>query len=134
LLPFLLASVPKEKVAPKEKDFRPRYAKFAMQLLRLGSGEKTLHTFFLNDQKESKTSCSLSFERTKEIVYCFLGKMQGKPYLTFFLSDEKESKQRKNRRHRFIGRFFLYTNGVNLNTLFLPCFSAIWLFHHHILC
>jgi len=42
LLPFLLASVPKEKVAPKEKDFRPRYAKFAMQLLRLGSGELTL--------------------------------------------------------------------------------------------
>jgi len=37
-----LASVPKEKVAPKEKDFRPRYAKFAMQLLRLGSGELTL--------------------------------------------------------------------------------------------
>ena len=41
--------------------------------------------------------------------------------LTFFLSDEKESKQRKNRRHRFIGRFFLYTDSVNLNTLFPPC-------------
>jgi len=40
------------------KDFRPRYAKFAMQLLRLGSGEKTLHTFFLNDEKESKQSMS----------------------------------------------------------------------------
>jgi len=40
--------------------------------------------------------------------------------LTFFLNDEKESKQRKNRRHRFIGQFFLYTNGVNLNTLFSP--------------
>jgi len=46
---------------------------------------------------------------------------QGKTYLTFFLSDEKESKQRKNRRHRFIGQFFLYTNGVNLSTLFSPC-------------
>jgi len=44
-----------------------------------------------------------------------------KDLLTFFLSDEKESKQRKNRRHRFIGQFFLYTNGVNLNTLFTPC-------------
>jgi len=41
--------------------------------------------------------------------------------LTFFLSDEKESKQRKNRRHRFIGQFFLYTDSVNLNTLFTPC-------------
>jgi len=37
--------------------------------------------------------------------------------LTFFLSDEKESKQRKNRRHRFIGQFFLYTDSVNLNSL-----------------
>jgi len=41
--------------------------------------------------------------------------------LTFFLNDEKESKQRKNRRHRFIGQFFLYTDSVNLNTLFTPC-------------
>jgi len=57
-----------------------------------------------------------------------------KDLLTFFLSDEKESKQRKNRRHRFIGQFLLYTDSVNLNTLFLPSFSAIWLFHHHILC
>jgi len=59
----------------------------------------------------------------------FAGKSRGKPYLTFFLSDEKESKQsmsraksrEKNRRHRFIGQFFFYTNGVNLNTLFTPC-------------
>ena len=61
-------------------------------------------------------------------------KTEGKPYLTFFLSDEKESKQRKNRRHRFIGQFLLYTNGVNLNTLFIPRLFTIWLFHHHFLC
>jgi len=54
--------------------------------------------------------------------------------LTFFLSDEKESKQRKNRRHRFIGQFFFYTNGVNLNTLFPPSSFIVWLFHHHFLC
>jgi len=59
---------------------------------------------------------------------------RGKALHTFFLNDQKESVQRKSRRHRFIGRFFLYTNGVNLNTLFLPFFSAVWLFHHHILC
>jgi len=53
---------------------------------------------------------------------------------TFFLNDQKESVQRKSRRHRFIGRFFLYTNGVNLNTLFIPRLFTIWLFHHHILC
>jgi len=32
----------------------------------MGKQGETLHTFFLNDQKESKTSCSLSFERPKE--------------------------------------------------------------------
>jgi len=37
-------------------------------------------------------------------VSLLFGEKRGKPYLTFFLSDEKESKQRKNRRHRFIGQ------------------------------
>ena len=62
------------------KDFRPRYAKFAMQLLRLGSGEKTLHTFFLNDEKE-RTQCSLSFDRPKESEpkACPEAKPKGKP-------------------------------------------------------
>jgi len=73
--------------------------------LELDNSTAIVH-FLLNGQKK---------------VYCFLGEKQGKPYLTFFLSDEKESKQRKNRRHRFIGQFFLYTNGVNLNTLFTSC-------------
>jgi len=58
----------------------------------------------------------------------------GEALHTFFLNDQKESVQRKSRRHRFIGRFFLYTDSVNLNTLFPPSFSAVWLFHHHILC
>jgi len=71
------------------------------RLIILDRGE-ALHTFFLNDQKESKTSCSLSFERPKEIVYCFLGKKQGKPYLTFFLNDEKESKQSMSRALHFV--------------------------------
>ena len=63
MLPFFC---PGKRKVTERKPARPRYAKFAMQLLRLGSGEKNLHTFFLNDQKESKTSCSLSFERPKE--------------------------------------------------------------------
>jgi len=42
---------------------------------------------------------------------------RGEALHTFFLNDQKESVQRKSRRHRFIGRFFLYTNGVNLNSL-----------------
>jgi len=46
---------------------------------------------------------------------------QGKALHTFFLNDQKESVQRKSRRHRFIGQFLLYTNDVNLNTLFTPC-------------
>jgi len=46
---------------------------------------------------------------------------RGEAFHTFFLNDQKESVQRKSRRHRFIGQFFFYTNGVNLNTLFTPC-------------
>jgi len=42
---------------------------------------------------------------------------RGETLHTFFLNDQKESVQRKSRRHRFIGQFLLYTNGVNLNTL-----------------
>jgi len=54
-------------------------------------------------------------------AFCFLQEKQGETIHTFFLNDQKESVQRKSRRHRFIGQFFLYTNGVNLNTLFTPC-------------
>jgi len=50
MLPFFC---PGKRKVTERKPARPRYAKFAMQLLRLGSGEKNLHTFFLNDQKES---------------------------------------------------------------------------------
>jgi len=59
---------------------------------------------------------------------------RGEALHTFFLNDQKESVQRKSRRHRFIGQFFLYTDSVNLNTLLPPSFSAVWLFHHHFLC
>jgi len=59
---------------------------------------------------------------------------RGEALHTFFLNDQKESVQRKSRRHRFIGQFFFYTDGVNLNTLFIPRLFTIWLFHHHILC
>jgi len=92
LLPFLLANVPKEKVAPKEKDFRPRYAKLAMQLLRLGSGEKTLHTFFLNDQKV-------------------------KPHVHFLLNGQKKVNRKKSRRRCFIGRL-LHHNICGWNVTF----------------
>jgi len=61
LLPFLLASVPKEKVAPKEKDFRPRYAKFVMQLLRLGSGEKPFTLSFSTMRKKVSKACPEHF-------------------------------------------------------------------------
>jgi len=175
MLPFFC---PGKRKVTERKPARPRYAKFAMQLLRLGSGEKNLHTFFLNDQKvkphvhfllngQKKVNRKPALrqsrrEKPSALLYrpiikpqhlwldCYFffvssnkekvtkkacpERGQGKTYLTFFLSDEKESKQRKNRRHRFIGQFFLYTNGVNLNTLFLPCLFTTWLFHHHILC
>jgi hypothetical protein len=41
LLPFLFAIVQKEKVAPKEKDFRPRFVWLETQWLKLGNAELT---------------------------------------------------------------------------------------------
>ena len=53
---------------------------------------ETLHTFFLNDQKV-------------------------KPHVHFLLNGQKKVNRKKSRRRCFIGRFFFYTNSVNLNTL-----------------
>ena len=92
--------------------FRPEHMRHEAECARVdfpcpsleqGRG-KTLHTFFLNDQKV-------------------------KPHVHFLLNGQKKVNRKKSRRRCFIGRFFFYTNSVNLNILKKLLLLVIWIFH-----
>jgi len=70
------------------------------------------------DSSKAQSKATIGMTRHTRFFPCSsLEQDRGETLHTFFLNDQKESVQRKSRRHRFIGQFLLYTNGVNLNTL-----------------